>query len=282
MTLRNSTKRIVFSFVLSTLVFAFPACGDGDSNNDSPKPDFYQDNRTVDWSERANGSLYTADQAAEDFGGSKGWVDGRAHIIDGTCRVTLLKNELLAAGGLDSRVILPSGSEYELSFDIKFDAEFDWSRGGKCGLGFEIGQNYNGCEPAWNGDGGSLRIMWYQNDANRVYFIPYVYFYDMPTECGYNFGKTYPETGSLSLDTWYTVYMKFKSNTADNEDGQVTIKIDDNVLIDQAIRWTTDEMNSKVNGLYFNTFRGGKAAYWMSDRDGFVYYRNMSWKRLAN
>lgn len=282
MTIRRKSERWNVLLIVSLLALVVMACGKEDAVNDLPPVQDTQGDKAIDWSKRVNGSVYTAVQAAEDFGGATGWVDGRAHIVDGLCRVTLLKNALVAEGGLVSRTVVPSGSEYELSFDIKFDADFDWSRGGKSGLGFKIGQGYNGCRPAWNGDGGSLRIMWYQNDQNRVYFIPYVYFVDMPSTCGHNFGKTYPATGSLSLDTWYKVSMYFKRNTGANADGHVTIKIDDNVLLDQSIRWTTDELNSKVNGIYFHTFRGGSESHWESDADGFVYYRNLRWKRLAN
>ncbi len=259
------------------------ACGkDNNDVDNNPSEPVTQDNRTVDWSHRQNGSVYTAEQAAQDFGGAAGWVNGRAHIIDGLCRVTLLKNALTGEGGLVSRTVVPSGSEYELSFDIKFDSQFDWSRGGKAGLGFRIGDGYNGCNPAWDGKGGSLRIMWYQNNQNRVYFHPYVYFKDMPGTCGHNFAKSHPETGNLETDRWYTVYMYFKSNTGTSANGKAIIKINNQVMLDETIRWTTDDTKSKVTGIYFHTFRGGSEAHWQSESDGYVYYRNLKWKRLAN
>lgn len=272
-------KRLLW---LGVLFMGMVACSKDSSTTDKPPIEDNQGDKTVDWSHRANGSVYTTEQAAEDFGGVIGWQDGRAHIIDGLCRVTLLKNSLVAEGGLNPRTVVPSGTEYELSFDVKFDANFDWSRGGKVGAGFRIGDGNTGCRSPKDGEGGSMRIMWYQNDQGKVSFIPYLYYSDMPGSCGDNFNKTYPKERNLELDRWYTVYMHFKSNTAENVDGLAVIKIDDEILLEETIRWTRIESKRKVNGVFFHTFRGGSESYWESKENGYIYFRNIHWKRLKN
>lgn len=268
---------------LLVLFLSVVACNkDGSIDSTQPIKNNNQTDKTVDWSHRINGSVYTAQQAAEDFGSAVGWQDGRAHIIDGFCRVTLLKNSLAADGGLILRTVVPSGIEYELSFEVKFDANFDWSRGGKVGAGFRIGDGNTGCRVPKDGEGGSMRIMWYKDNQGKVSFIPYIYYGDMPGPCGDNFNKMFPVEGNLELGKWYSVYMYFKSNTDDNKDGLAVIKIDGETLLDETLRWTRIESKRRVNGIFFHTFRGGSESYWESAEDGYVYYRNISWKRLDN
>jgi hypothetical protein len=234
--------------------------------------------KTVNWDNRSDGT-YTTAEAAEDFGNISGWVESRAYNSSGTCRITLLKNALSGAGGVVSTIDIPDGQQYELTFDVKYHSQFDWSRGGKVGFGFGIGDGNAGGDPAWDGNGGSLRIMWYQDDSNRVYFHPYVYYKDQPGQYGDNFGKSYPSSGSINRSQWYTVYMFAQSNTGSNKDGWVTIKINGTTILNQAIRWTTNDAKRLINSLWFMTFRGGSETYWQSSTDGYIYFDNLWWKK---
>lgn len=112
-----------------------------------------------------------------------------------TVRITLQKDAVREASGVQAKLDLPSGTAYELDFDVKFHTQFNWSRGGKVGFGFGIGNANTGCNVPTDGGGGSLRIMWYQDDNKRVYFHPYVYHVGMTGKCGDNFSKSYPKTG---------------------------------------------------------------------------------------
>ncbi len=238
--------------------------------------------RTINWDNRSS-DVYTLDEAVTDFGNVQyGWQESKTFNSAGTFRVKLLKDALSSDCGITSKIDISDGSEYELQFDVKFHSAFDWSRGGKIGFGFSIGDGFSGCNPAWSGDGGSFRLMWYQNDVGRVYFQPYVYYKDQPETCGNVFGKTYPETGSLVKGRWYTVKLYAKSNTNSNTNGKIKLTIDDNIVLDQSIRWTTNTSKRLINAIYLSTFRGGSETYWQSDTDGYIYFDNVSWKRLAN
>ncbi|CAF1141145.1 unnamed protein product [Rotaria sordida] len=152
--------------------------------------------KSINWDNRAQGQ-YTDAMAKADFGSVSGWKNDRASISDGKLRITLRKNALGGESGIISNTRIPDGSAYELDFDVRFHSQFDWSRGGKVGFGFGIGNRNTGCNPPKDGAGGTLRLMWY-NDNKRVYFIPYVYYYGMPGQCGDKFGKSYPSTGMSS------------------------------------------------------------------------------------
>ncbi len=128
--------------------------------------------------------MYTSSQAAADFGNIGGWNDSRTWISGGTCRIKLLPNALSGAGGVIGNVDISDGTAYELDYDVRFHSQFDFSRGGKIGFGFLVGDGNTGGDPGWDGNGGSLRLMWYQTDAGRVFFQPYVYYKDQPGEFG--------------------------------------------------------------------------------------------------
>lgn len=155
--------------------------------------------KSVNWNNRANGD-YTETMAKADFGPVSGWDSDVTRISSKTLKITLKKNLVASDSGISAKMALPNGTSYELSFDVKFDSNFDWSRGGKVGFGFGVGNGNTGCVVPIDGAGGSLRIMWYNDDkANRVYFRPYIYHLDMPGPCGSNFNKTYPTSGTNSL-----------------------------------------------------------------------------------
>ncbi|HEY8970644.1 MAG TPA: hypothetical protein VIM64_16170, partial [Puia sp.] len=237
--------------------------------------------RAINWDNRAHDG-YTLDEAVADFGNILyGWQEEKAFNSAGTFRIQLLKNSLSADCGMISKIAVAPGSEYELQFDVKFHSAFDWSRGGKIGFGFSIGDGFSGCNPAWSGDGGTARLMWY-NDNDAVYFQPYVYYKDQPETCGDTFGRKFPATGSLVRGHWYTVKLYVKSNTGSQNNGRIRMTIDNTVILDQSIRWTTNDNKRLINAIYFSTFRGGSQAYWQSDTDGYIYFDNLSWTKLAD
>ncbi|KAF5282781.1 hypothetical protein FQR65_LT02778 [Abscondita terminalis] len=252
-------------------------------NNESMElvwPRMYQ--KTINWNNYSHGQTYTKAMATSDFGSITGWVDSRAMISDGTLRIKLEKNALSGAGGLTSNIRIPEGSAYELGFDVRFHSKFDWSRGGKVGFGFGIGNRNTGCNLPVDGAGGTLRLMWYNNPKTKqVYFHPYIYHEGMPGPCGSNFDKSYPTSGSIQKGKWYKVHMYIRSNTDNNANGHVQIKINGETLIDQSIRWTTNNSKRLINNLSFHTFRGGKGIQWISDTDGYIYYDNLFVQQIS-
>ncbi|WP_167288373.1 polysaccharide lyase [Paraflavitalea devenefica] len=233
------------------------------------------------WDGYAHGSTYTTAQASGDFGNISGWNESRSMISNGNLRVTLEPNALSGAGGIVSNIDVSDGSAYELDFSIRFHSQFDWSRGGKVGFGFAIGEGNAGGDPAWDGNGGTLRLMWYNNNG-RVYFHPYVYHRDQIDEYGDNFGKSYPSSGSLVKGQTYNVHMYIKSNTGSSTNGRAQILVDGNTLLDIPIRWTTNDAQRLIKKVTFHTFRGGSQSYWMSPTVGYIYYDNLSVHKISN
>jgi hypothetical protein len=236
--------------------------------------------RTVNFDNRSDGT-YTSSAAGSDFGNVSGWDDSNAYISGGTCRVKLLANSLSAAGGMIANIDIPDDDAYEVTFSVRYHSSFDWSRGGKVGFGLRIGEGNTGCDRADDGNGGSARLMWYQDNSNRVFFRPYVYYKDMPGNCGDDFGKTYPSSGSLTKGTWYTVKILVRSNSGTSSNGAVTFTVNGTTVhSDTTFRWTTNDTQRLIKTLAFHTFRGGSDSYWQSSGDHYIYYDNVSWKSL--
>ena len=235
----------------------------------------------VNWDGYADGT-YTSAAAVADFGNMSGWVDTRTWISAGSCRIKLLKDALSGAGGVIGNIDISDGSAYEVDYDIRFHSQFEWSRGGKLGFGFSIGDGNTGGDPGWDGNGGSARLMWYQTDAGRVFFQPYPYFKDQSGTYGETFGKSYPSSGSLNKGQWYHVHLYVKSNTGSNTDGHVQYVIDGTVVLDRDIRWTTNDSKRLIRGLTFHTFRGGSESYWEASADSYIYYDNLKVHKISS
>jgi hypothetical protein len=226
------------------------------------------------WDSYTHGSAYTQAEAEVDFGNISGWNSSRSMISNGSLRITLLKDALSGAGGIVANMDISDGSEYQLSFSVRFHRAFDWSRGGKLGFGFLVGNGNTGGDPGWDGNGGSLRLMWY-NNGSRVYFHPYLYYRDQPGQFGDNFGKSYPSSGNLNKGQTYQVQVYIKSNTGSSTNGRARIVIDNVIMLDTPIRWTTNDSKRLIRLMSFHTFRGGSQPYWQSRTDGYIYYDDL-------
>jgi hypothetical protein len=262
--------------------------------NSKLKVDATNSTWSVNWDNRTNGATYTIAQGIEDLGNVQGnyWPD-RAYTTNGKngvgARATLLPNKLSGDGGFIVNATIGAGTAYEMDYDVKFHSQFNWGRGGKVGFGFGIGEHNTGGDAAWDGNGGTLRLMWYSPDSNpnRVYFQPYLYYKDMNggsssnNPFGDTFGRTYPTSGALVKGQWYHVHLYIKSNTGSNTNGHVQIVIDGNVILDQDIRWTTNDSKRMIDQLTWHTFRGGSQTYWQTSTTDYIYYDNLSVHRIS-
>jgi hypothetical protein len=232
----------------------------------------------VNWDAYTNAS-YGLTQATKDFGLVSYWNAYNTQTSNGMLKETLQANVVGPTGGAMSLVDVPDAATYQLNFDMMFDPNFDFSWGGKVGFGLFLGEGNTGGDPAWDGNGGSLRLMWYKNTSTSpVILKPYVYYKDQPGQYGDDFGKTYPSNGSsIQKGVWYHVQMYAKSNTGSNTDGRVTVIINGTTVIDQAIRWTTNDLQRMIKNVCFENFRGGSETYWASPTDGSIYFDNVSW-----
>lgn len=274
------------------LVMVFSACQE-DLTEPAPiiDEDAITDGRAI-YSSRevyfshSNGQ-YSESEAESDMGDITGWDAGSTYISSNTLRITLQANVIGTSGGMESQVDISDGTEYWMEFKIKFHSQFDWSRGGKSGWGFLVGNGVTGCraDDARAGQGGSMRAMWYSpnSDPNRVFFQPYLYHQGMTGSCGDSFNAKYPSSGALSKGTWYTIGFYYKANTGSSYNGTAEMKVNGStVLRRDNMKWASSDSNRKVRKLYFSVFRGGSQSYWGSGSTGYIYFDNLKWNRMSS
>ncbi len=109
---------------------------------------------------QSNGQ-FSSSNASSAFGNISGWDAGSTYISSNTLRIALAANVVGTSGGMESRIDVSDGTEYWLEYKVRFHSQFDWSRGGKVGWGFQVGDGVTGCRAsdAQAGNGGSLRAM---------------------------------------------------------------------------------------------------------------------------
>lgn len=250
------------------------------AQSSNQKTDTLKANIILNWNKTESGS-YPYQNAVKDFGSIIDWPTGRTDIIDGTFRVTLLPNLLSGYGGLVAKTLIEEGTIYELNYDVKFDKDFDFGKGGKVGFGLRVGDGNTGCDKANDGNGGSARVMWYTSGGTTK-FKPYMYYYDMPENCGDNMVSDafYPKEGSIEKGKWYKIKIYVKSNNGDQKDGKIEVSIDGTMVLDQPIRWTANNAKRFINKLSNDTFRGGSGDDWKTDNIGYIYLNNLKLKKI--
>jgi hypothetical protein len=154
--------------------------------------------------------------------------------------------------------------------------------GGKCGYGILIGDQNTGGDPGWDGNGGSARFMWYcPNGSNSAkgsgaYLQPYVYYKDQPGQYGNDFGKKY----YIQEGVTYNCQISVKLNTGSNTDGYVKYYVNGTEILNEKIRWVTNDAKRNVNAVSLHTFRGGSQEYWKAPVTSSIYYPSASWDAL--
>ena len=124
--------------------------------------------------------------------------------------------------------------------------------------------------------------MWY-NTGQRVFFQPYLYYKDQPGTFGDTFSRSFPGGGqSLARNQWYHIHLYIKSNTGSNTNGHVQIVIDNVIVLDQGIRWTTNDSKRMIDQLTWHTFRGGNDSAWWTNTTDYIYYDNLVVHRISS
>lgn len=168
-------------------------------------------------------------------------------------------------GGAGFKARLP-GQGYEiaqLSYKVKFPADFQQGRGGKLpGL---CGGVCNGGGKMPNGtDGFSARYMWTGNFAASVYaYLPSSVKYGTPVG-----SRQIP----LAKNRWVQLVQELKLNTPAMANGHIKVWADGVMVVDQqglTFRTTSD---LKIDSIYFDVFYGGGDDSWAAPQDTTIQF----------
>ena len=145
-------------------------------------------------------------------------------------------------------------TEATLTFDVMFEEDFQWVKGGKLhGLGPKHSiTGGNERRP----DGWSARMMWKQDGKLGTYL------YDQDPKSKWGVGKT--GARAFRAGKWHKVIYKVKLNDPGKKNGVVSIEVDrKRITSSRAIELRgVDGDHTLINHFLFSTFHGGHDPSW--------------------
>lgn len=150
-----------------------------------------------------------------------------------------------------------SGTEYTLSYQVKFDADFQFVGGGKLhGLGPD--RPVTGGDPL-RPDGWSARVMWRQEGR------PELYTYHQGQKGKYGDHGTVVTPMTFASGRWYAIALHVRLNTpAAEANGLVRLYVDGKLAEthEQLRLRGTDAQDTLISAFLFSTFHGGNDPSW--------------------
>jgi hypothetical protein len=235
------------------------------------------ENKLVDFTGYTSWLVYGNTQVTADFGNVDTLQGGDRLKVDTTDRLRFYLPAGMVgsanAGGI-IKAKIAGKNEYWMEYEIRFDAGFPWSKGGKV-PGLSGGAGYTGGVPATAGDGFSVRLMW--REDGRI--IPYVYHFKQTDQFGDTFGAT---LGYFTNTKAHLVEYYVKLNTSGGgaegiSDGILRIYLDKALVFEKTdMCYRTDQ--SQIDTCHLAIFPGGSTADWNMTADGYIRLSYVSWQ----
>ena len=212
---------------------------------------------------------YTVERWKKDWPGCEyedGLAEGRGSLVRRErkpwLRVLYPKGSHGAdAGGVGWRFSFGEHEAAELRYQLRFDENFDFVKGGKlpglCGGPKTItgGDAVNGV------DGFSARVMWRKDGRGQAY----VYHMHQPSKYGDEFD--FPDDFRFVPGKATTIRLRVEMNAAGKKNGQLRIWADERLVVEKTdLQWRRGTTYG-VDSVLFNTFHGGGDASWAPVRD---------------
>lgn len=218
------------------------------------------------------GGTNTEQSAYSDMTISK---DGRGN---GNVVETLLKKGTIRSIGNNGAVLyMALPQDYDkacISYDVKFNAGFDWSLGGKL-PGLEgVAPGIQPSAPSGGhptSEGWSGRLMWlgqgaYSWAASTNSVVSYIYH---PGQEG-QYGDNVRWNRSFIAGKWHTVKQCYTMNTVGQSNGVLQAWMDGALVVDQHDFVYRTQGDVHINYIAWELFRGGNTLDWAGDTDGYV------------
>ncbi|GAA5989007.1 hypothetical protein JCM10908_006266 [Rhodotorula pacifica] len=220
---------------------------------------------------------------SDPFGGAHGGNESlRVHYPAGTRDGAQFSMNLFntGAGGTGARTAAPVQTAV-LSYEVAFDAEFDWVKGGKLpGL---YGASPNATSICTGGnhqpDCFSARLMWRNRGLGEVY--AYIPSYDgfcrqSDVLCNQEFGTSLSRgTFSFARGGWTRITQLVSLNTPGYANGLLVLYANDTLALAQTGLAYRVSSNVTLTSVLFSTFFGGSDASWDST-GGEAWFRNFA------
>ncbi|KAL0576664.1 3'-5'-exoribonuclease [Marasmius crinis-equi] len=234
------------------------------------------------------------------------WSLGKGRVQDGPDNLAFTTDPLAMTPGPVLRVTYPKGSysrgtggaqfinlwntsndqplqSMMLSYEVAFDKDFDWVKGGKL-PGLRGGPNSTGCSGGNQPTGSdcfSTRLMWRKDGAGEVYAYmrsPNNLCKESSITCNSDFGISVSRGSFIfAAGQWNRVTLVVQmNNPPDVANGNLQLYVNNLQVISQQDLQFRTSTQVNINGLYFSTFFGGSDDSWSTPVDTHTYFRNMT------
>jgi hypothetical protein len=213
--------------------------------------------------------------------------------------ITMPKGGYASGGGVNLK-FLPDGikksSEVTLEYELFIPKDYDFNKGGKIGLGFNINDGTGG--KSWKKNDGSYRLMWRRGGQ----CVSYLY---LPTDQGAyvpgkvdcpllkNQGRKFMEAISnkapaAGLDLfrftskkmhfkrgeWNKIRMSARLNDPKKNNGFVELSLNGTSMVADDMVWTANPGDNKFTQLQMACWFGGSDRSWAPKKDESIKIRN--------
>lgn len=169
-------------------------------------------------------------------------------------------------GGIQFVRTLTGSKEYYLDYYLKFDADFDFNKGGKLPGLTSGGDKYTGGVNPTEGDGWSARYMWTNNMPDV-----YLYYIDMAE----TYGEPIYFNVKFERNRWYRLTQHIKLNDVDKSNAIITIWVNGIIAAEKTDFRLRAGNKGLIDSFYFSTFHGGATTDWAPRNDSYLYIDNI-------
>lgn len=168
-----------------------------------------------------------------------------------------------SAVGLPGQYVsIPPAKEYYLDYQVRFQGDFEWVKGGKL-PGLVGGAHTSGCTKIVP-DGWSARFMWKESGNANLY----MYEQNRRSGCGDSYSLS--ETAVFSKNQWVRVTQRVVINTPGQRDGMVEVWIEGAKRLSMPkfeLRGNVGADVALVDAVSLQTFYGGSSQSWAPPKD---------------
>ncbi len=239
----------------------------------------------------------------DDLSNWNGKKNSRVRTTKRGIDVTLPKRGYASKGGVNIKFIpdgLKPSSSVSLKYDLFLPSDFDFVKGGKIGLGFNINEGTGG--KSWRTNDGSFRVMW---RGSRGQCVPYLY---LPTDQGKyvpdnpscpllkNQGKQFmdaisnkapsagldlfrytPKKVYLKRGQWNRICMSARINDTGKNNGTIALSVNGQTVSVDDMMWTANPDKNRFSQLQLACWFGGGDASWSATKDETISLRNVTY-----
>lgn len=213
------------------------------------------------------------------------------------------KGGYASAGGSNIKCT-PNGieksREVELSYSVFVPRGFDFRKGGKIGIGFNINDGTGG--KTWRENDGSFRLMWRRGGQAVAYvYLPTDQGRYIPgnTNCpllknqgsefmnaisnkapsaGLDLFRFTPKKMYFKRGEWNTIVMKASLNDVDRNNGTLSLSVNGDVMRVTDMTWTANPVDNQFTQIQLANWFGGGDASWAARKDEKINIRDIKYK----